>query len=110
MDIHNGYELLSPSLTIRIRDQDEIPKTIGGSPTLPVGADGGGNLFLLTLRPPHEVWKWNHETGAATNGTLPLAHPSLTPVSFGFVAFLERVLEDWEHFVADDRQWPFLAG
>ena len=84
MDIHNGYQLLSPSLTIRIRDQDDIPKTIGGAPALPVGADGGGNLFLLSLRPPHEVWKWNHETGAATNGTLPLAHTSLTSVAFRF--------------------------
>jgi len=45
-----------------------------------------------------KVWKWDHETG------------DLALVSLGFSSFLARIIEDWEHFLADDREWPYLSG
>jgi hypothetical protein len=110
MDVHNGYEILTPSLGLRIRRQDEIPRRVGTHIVFPVAADGGGNLFLLSFDAPFEVWKWNHETGRATNGSLPLGHQALLKVAIGFAAFLQRVLDDWEHFAAGDDAWPFLVG
>jgi hypothetical protein len=110
MDVHNGYDLLPPPLALRIRRQDAIPKAIDAVAVLPIAADGGGNLFLLGVHPPHEVWKWNHEIGAARDGALPSESEALSHVSYGFTAFLQRVVQDWEHFAEGDDAWPFLVA
>ncbi len=98
MDVYNGYQLLSVSLLRRIRGESETPRTVGASAVLPVGADGGGNLFLLSLRSPFTVWKWNHEVGAADGGRLAENHEALSVVCSGFSEFLFG-LSRTEHFV-----------
>lgn len=98
MDVHNGYDILPPSLSLRIHQEGHVPKQVGSVPVLPVAGDGGGNLFLLGIRAPHSVWLWNHETGMVVE------------VSLGFTAFLQRVLEDWEHFARGTKNWRYLVG
>jgi len=68
---------------------------------LPIGADGGGNLFLMdrASNALGAVWKWDHEFQPRFDG---VAREGLSYVAGSFVEFLERVAEDWEHFLAGD--------
>ncbi len=37
--------------------------------------------------------------------------PALSEVTTGFTAFLQRVTEDWRHFLDDDDdEWDYLVG
>jgi hypothetical protein len=115
MDMFNGYALLEPPVVVGIMlEQVEVPRRVlrypSPVPILPVAADGGGDLFLLAAEPPFTVWKWNHEIGAAEDGALPEDSPALTPIGGTFTDFLRRVVEDWRHFVSDDREWPYISG
>jgi len=110
MDVFNGYDLVQASLVVSIRRQGGIPKGVDGSPVIPVAADGGGNLFLLSVCPPFAIWKWDHEVGATCDGWLPNGHEALSAVCTGFGAFLAQIVKDWEHFVYGDVNWPYLAG
>ena len=81
----------------------------GTIPVLPVGADGGGNVFLMQLRPPHIVLRWYHETGE-TGDAVSASHHGLQPVSDSFVSFLERIREDWSHFLGPDpAAWIYIT-
>jgi hypothetical protein len=115
MDMFNGYALLEHTVVLGIMlEQVEVPRRVvrhpRPAPILPVAADGGGNLFLLAAEAPFTVWKWNHEIGAAEDGALPEDSPALTPIGSTFSGFLRRIVEDWRHFVRDDREWPYISG
>lgn len=75
----------------------------------PIGGDGGGNFFLLeaTSRSDASVWKWLHELGCADDG---IDSESVVEMARSFSAFLERMADDWEAFVRDDRAWRFMSG
>jgi hypothetical protein len=64
---------------------------------MPVATAGGGNAFLMRLD-DRSICKWYHETG------------NCTPVAADFLSFLRRVAEDWEHYLAEDWSWNYLAG
>lgn len=88
-DVHNGYSLGGLAcLTF-------APPQGLNVPARRLGADGGGNVFLL---PPHGVAKWLHGTGA------------LEIVATSFTEFLERVALDWECFVAGASDHEYLSG
>lgn len=115
MDFHGGYDFLARPVIRRIVSQSaEVPRAVlrGGRKVsiIPVAGDGGGNLFLLAVRPPFTVWKWNHEIGAAENGFLPEDSRALSPVAEDFTGFLRRVIEDWRHFLDEDTSWSYLSG
>jgi hypothetical protein len=76
---------------------------------LAVAGDGGGNQFLKAVgsEAAGQVWKWNHERPVRFDG---VAREGLTVVAGSFTAFLERVAEDWEHFVHNDRAWSYISG
>ena len=109
---YNGYALFPPDLLIRI---DTGPRrllkkeTASPVPVLPIGGDGGGNLFVLevTSRCDAWVWKWLHELGCADDG---VETESIEVMSRSFSAFLERIADDWEAFLRDDRAWSFMSG
>jgi hypothetical protein len=113
MDFFNGYHVFDPGLVESHFDQDYLPRFIDtdGATTrvLSVAGDGGGNLFLLERDEPFRVWKWNHELGAATAPTRH-DHRSLFLIAQTFSGFLERVAEDWTHFVKNDTKWTYISG
>ena len=113
MDFHNGYAMLTPEEVVRHLRGAGAPGYVaaadGTIPLLPVAADGGGNLFLLRLRAPHAVLRWDHEVGEARD-ILPADHASLRPASADFVSLLERIRDDWSHFLGPDpASWRYLT-
>ena len=113
MDLHNGYVMHTPEQVVRLFHQAGAPKRVltaaGAIPVLPVAGDGGGNMFLLQLRPPHVVVRWDHEIGEARDA-VPATHPCFQPISDSFVSLLERIREDWSHFLGSDpASWTYIT-
>jgi hypothetical protein len=114
-DVGSGYFLYSPLLLL-CRDYT-IPKLV--HVTLPttlqevfvaaIGGDGGGNQFLLGMSAAGRgrVWKWSHDYPVRFDG---MAKDGLTSLAESFSRFLERVGDDWEHFLAGDRSWSYMSG
>jgi hypothetical protein len=113
-DVLNGYYLYSP---LGRPADSSIPRRllVGAEPLLrevavmAVAGDGGGNQFLMgvgSVAAGH-VWKWNHEHPVRSDG---VAREGLTEVADTFTGFLERMAGDWEHYVRDDRDWPYISG
>ena len=100
MSIHNGYELCSAADLVSKKYRRAVPPTLPGPsgpmPVVPIAWDGGGNAFVLSI-PKGDVWRWDHETGVTR-----FVAPS-------FSHFLERVVADWEAYVADTPGWRFLV-
>ncbi|MFO0696685.1 MAG: hypothetical protein U0230_24155 [Polyangiales bacterium] len=114
-DVHNGYFIYSPLAVAR---QDaSIPRRLHvviGEALEEVGVtafagDGAGNQFLLGMGGVGRgmVWKWSHERPVRFDG---VATEGLTLEASSFVEFLERIAEDWEHFVRGDHDWVYLSG
>jgi len=101
MSIWNGYWVGGVSTLARsIRRKDypsQLSRKWGQPDVMPVATDGGGNAFLMCLK-DGSIWKWDHETGDCTT------------VARDFISFLIRIAEDWEHYLAGDRSWNYLAG
>ena len=113
MDFHNGYVVHTPEEVVRLfraaRTPTRVTTANGAVPVFPVAADGGGNVFLLQLRPPHFVLRWDHETGEAGD-TVPATHHGFQALSDSFVSFLERIREDWSHFLGPDpASWTYIT-
>jgi hypothetical protein len=113
MDFHNGYVMHTPEEVVRLNRQAGAPKRVatadGPIPVLAVAGDGGGNVFLLQLRVPYTVLRWDHETGEARDA-LPSTHPSLQPICDGFASLLERIREDWRHFLGSEPgSWGYVT-
>jgi hypothetical protein len=113
MDFHNGYVIHTPEEVMRRFRESWVPKrlmtAVGPAPVLPVGADGGGNVFLLQPRPRQVVLRWDHEIGGSGDA-VPATHPCLRPISDSFVSFLERIRDDWSHFLGPDRSsWTYIT-
>lgn len=100
MDVHNGYWIGGTTGLTRSVSRGDFPRRIdsGGEPVAvaPIATDGGGNAFLLTP-PDGRVWRWDHETGR------------VSAVAGSFVAFLERVAQDWERAASGDANWKYLV-
>ena len=100
MDVWNGYALLPISqITKLITDpiSSRLIQVRNGKPTtIPIGGDGGGDMFLMLLDGSGQVVKWNHEVNAHER------------IADNFTNFLERILQDWEHFIAQDNDWKYL--
>jgi SMI1 / KNR4 family (SUKH-1) len=101
MDVWNGYWIGGVGGLLQNMARRDFPSVVSDAnnsvPVIPVATDGGGNAFLMSLS-GDKVWKWNHGTG------------DTTLVAPGFSSFLARIAEDWEHFLSDDRTWPYLSG
>jgi hypothetical protein len=113
MDFQNGYVIHRPEEVVRLFRQPGSPKRLGTTDgsvaVIPIGADGGGNVFLLQLGPSNTVLRWDHETGEA-GAVLPATHRALRPVSNSFVSFLEKIREDWSHFLGPDPgAWTYIS-
>ena len=113
MDFHNGYVVHRPDEVVRLFREAGAPQRVitanDAVPVLPVAGDGGGNVFLLQLRTPHIVLRWDHEIGESGDA-LPAAHPGFREISRGFVSLLERIREDWRHFLGSDPEsWTYIA-
>lgn len=94
-NIRNGYDVGDWGAVQR-DPANGLPLTIDREPVFAVGFDGGGNAFLHSLA-DGRVWRWDHETGATA------------PVADSFAQLLHRIADDWEHHLADDREWVYLA-
>jgi hypothetical protein len=114
-DVFNGYFLYSP-VAIAASDgsiprilQVDLGRGLDEVFVLRIGGDGGGNQFVMGTgkNAPGTVWKWNHEHPVRFDG---MAKEGLSQVATSFSAFLERMAEDWEHFVDRDRSWTYLSG
>ena len=113
MDFHNGYVIHTPEEVVRLFRQAGPPKRVttseGVIPILPVAADGGGNVFLLRLTPPHLVLRWDHE-GGAPGDAVPATHRGFRLISDSFISFLERIRDDWSHFLGPDpASWTYIT-
>ena len=113
MDFHNGYAVHTPEEVVRLFREAGAPRQVltdrGAVPVLPVASDGGGNVFLLKLRMPHVVLRWDHEIGE-TGAALPPGHPGFREVADGFVVLLERIRADWSHFLGPDPEaWTYIT-
>ena len=113
MDFHNGYVIHTPEEVVRLFRQGGTPKRLttadAAIPVLPVAGDGGGNVFLLQLAPPHFVLRWDHEIGDIGE-EVPATHHCFRPISDSFVSFLERIREDWSHFLGPDpAAWIYIT-
>ncbi len=103
----------TPEEVVRLFRQAGAPKRVmtadGVIPVLPVAGDGGGNAFLLQLRMPHVVLRWDHEIGE-TRDAVPATHRCFQAISDGFVSLLERIREDWIHFLGSDpASWTYIT-
>jgi hypothetical protein len=113
MDFHNGYVLHTPEEVVRRLSEGGLPRQVttadGAVPVIPVASDGGGNVFLLQVGPPYGVLRWDHETGGG--GDAPAsAHDGIQPVADSFASFLERIRDDWRHFLGDDpASWTYIT-
>jgi len=99
MDIWNGYSIHSPALVHQIVAAAEVPTEYENQRLLPVGSDGGGNMFFLSL-PSGAMVKWRHDISTAP----------FVIIAPSFIGFLDRVAQDWSHFINGDSQWEYLAG
>lgn len=113
-DVFCGYFLFSPLRIVggdgsRPRFHVKLRGQLDEVWVVPVGGDGGGNLFVMgtTENASGVVWKWNHEHPVRFDG---MAQEGLMQVASSFAEFLERLATDWEHFVGGDRGWAYLAG
>ena len=112
MDFHNGYVMHTPEEVVRLLAPSGAPKRVktldGALAVLPIASDGGGNVFLLQLRPPNVVLRWDHELGG--EDAVSSGHPALRPVADGFASFLERIRDDWRHFLGPDPgSWNYIT-
>jgi len=101
--IWNGYFLHEIMLVQRIMfDYESYPKNffldINRLRMLPIGSDGGGNLFLMSIGPANYITKWNHEVNEQSR------------LANNFTEFLQRMVEDWEHFIVEDSGWHYMSG
>lgn len=113
MDFHNGYAMHPPELVARMFRDAVAPKRVAAAPAagvlLPVAGDGGGNLFLLGLGATAPVLRWDHESGGSPTHVAS-GNPGLTFVADGFTAFLERIRDDWRHFLAPESDsWDYIT-
>lgn len=113
MDFHNGYAMHPPELVARMFRDSTAPKRLPAAPAggalLPVAGDGGGNLFLLGLGATGAVLRWDHESGGARPDDAS-GNPHLTLVADGFTAFLERIRDDWRHFLdPESESWDYIT-
>ena len=113
MDFHNGYAMHTPELVARmLRDASTPKRVVGGTATatlLPVAGDGVGNVFLLRLGAATPVLRWDHETGGSRPEVSP-EDPSVMIVADSFAAFLERIRDDWRHFLGPDPgSWTYIT-
>ncbi len=99
IDIHKGYWIGGPTNLARSVRRGDYPTFVeaetGRVRAQPVATDGGGNAFLITET--GDVWRWDHETGGTWH------------VAESFEAFLNRIADDWEHYLAEDRGWVYLV-
>jgi hypothetical protein len=100
MDVWNGYWIGGAALIDAKGGGNGIPAWLAGDKgpvaAVPVGTDGGGNAFLMSVA-SGTIWKWNHET------------KDEQIVGPDFTGFLKRVLQDWEHYVSGE-PWTYLSG
>ena len=113
MDFHNGYAMHTPELVMRmVRDPAGPKRLVAGTAVatlLPVAGDGGGNVFLLRLGAATPVLRWDHETGGS-RPEVSSADPNLMIVADSFAAFLERIRDDWRHFLGPDPgSWTYIT-
>ena len=100
MDIWNGYALFDASHILALMNDRNSPISIRlteAQHIVPIGGDGGGNLFVMSLD-EKQVFKLNHETG------------ELKVLANAFADFLQRMCHDWEHFLAGDDKWEYMSG
>jgi cell wall assembly regulator SMI1 len=98
MDVWNGYAVHSPAQVQRILAAREVADRYGGEKLVPVASDGGGNLFFMTL-PSGQILKWRQLVSTSP----------FIEVASSFTGFLERMADDWFHFIEDDREWQYMA-
>jgi hypothetical protein len=66
-DVFTGYFLFSPIQVVTSDGPQILHVELHGKldevKALPIGGDGGGNLFMMGRTPnaPGAVWKWDHE-------------------------------------------------
>jgi hypothetical protein len=99
MDVWSGYAIHFPSQIQRILAAREVPDQHVGQKLVPIGSDGGGNIFFMAL-PSGNVLKWRHDVSTSP----------FVELASSFSGFLERMAEDWAHFIDDDREWKYMAG
>jgi hypothetical protein len=100
MDVWIGYWVGGVEQLLRSMGRKDFPAKLveaNHDVVVPVATDGGGNAFLMSVK-DQRVWKWNHETGNSTT------------VAHDFASFLQRIADDWEHFLARDSAWHYLSG
>ncbi|HEY0075073.1 MAG TPA: SMI1/KNR4 family protein [Abditibacteriaceae bacterium] len=100
MDIWNGYSIMGASHIKSLFADTQLLHvfhTDSQSIMMPIGSDGGGNMFLMGFVGGNQILKWNHETD------------SQEKLADSFTEFLERMLEDWEHFVIQDANWKYMS-
>lgn len=112
LDFHNGYVMHTPEEVIRLLARSGAPKRVqtldGAIPVLPIASDGGGNVFLLQLKPPFLVLRWDHELGG--EDAVSSGHQSLRPAADGFASFLDRIRDDWRAFLGPDPgSWTYIT-
>ncbi len=127
MDFWNGYLVFSLDEARYRLDSSAEPNfqwlVIEGHPihVLPIGGDGGGNRFFLTVGKTSEVWKLDHEVMGEFRSDFPdaleaeIQSPAFEPdsiekISDSFLEFLVRVLKDWEAFAAGNSDWKYISG
>jgi SMI1 / KNR4 family (SUKH-1) len=101
VNVWNGYWIGGINQLARSVRRGDYPAMLSDeareAAVFPIGTDGGGNAFLMSLQ-SGQIWKWDRETGNAQN------------VAATFAGLLERVAEDWEHFLSGDKSWHYLSG
>lgn len=95
MSVQNGYWIGDVVNQAHALASGNYPREVSGELAVPIGSDGGGNIFLQSRG--GRVWRWDHETGC------------VALVAESFADFLDRVAEDWAAYIADTPGWKFLV-
>ena len=107
-DVHNAYFLMELT-TIMDADKLELPTKVSGmynEVVIPIGSDGGGNLFVLRIGQEKDVLyiqePWVEDSTAIIDDI------DTRVVADSFNGFLERLLLEARAFLRNDSTWKYL--
>ena len=107
-DVHNGYFLMELT-TIMDASKLELPTKVSGmynEAVIPIGSDGGGNLFVLRVGQEKDVL-FLQEVGVE-DSTADIDDKNCWIVAKSFNGFLERLLLEARAFLRNDSTWKYL--
>jgi hypothetical protein len=109
MGVHVGYDIQPLEHMFCLDPEGFEPRRLKsdlGAAIVAFGSDGGGSRFA---RAANGGVLFLSSSGAVRQGTYDDLRAPTVLLAASFGGFLERLLQDVQHYVAGDYRWPFMA-